>query len=105
MKFVILNVAILIAAVVAGYLEYVVYPAVMTAPLAGSGGTGPFGYGESNAVLHLSFLSFRVDANSRCFQNTCYGRLIGVPAFDFCQALIYALVVINIVHFYNLRKK
>jgi len=94
------NLIILLLALVAGYLQYVAYPALMTAP-APPNGTG---FGETNVVLSLSFLTFQFSATSpNCLGSPCTIR--GVPAFDFCQALIYLVVLINLVRFVRLQSK
>ena len=98
MKFVLLNVTLMLLSVVAGYLQYVAYPALMTAPTLANGGNG---FGESNVVLNLSFLTFQLNAIGTCSNSPCL--LKGVPAFDFCQAMIYLVIVVNLVHLYNRR--
>jgi hypothetical protein len=99
-KFVLLNLAFILLAIIAGYLQYVAYPALMTAPTPENGGNG---FGESNVVLNLSFLTFQLNATGTCSSSPC--ELKGVPAFDFCQAMIYLIIVINLVHLYNRRSK
>lgn len=99
-KFIATNGILLLLALVAGYLEYVAYPALMT------GSTPPFGdgFGESNVVLNLSFLTYRFTAtNPNCGSSGC--TLVGVPAFDFCQGLIYLVILINVAHFIRLKSK
>jgi hypothetical protein len=95
-KFVLINVTILLLALVAGYLQYAVYPGVLSAPVPAGG------YGESNPVLILSFLTFQINATGNCLGGTCVLR--GVPAFDFCQAMIFLLIIVNIVHAINRRR-
>ena len=99
-KFVLMNAILLLLALIAGYLQYVAYPALMTSPLPPNG----YGFGESNVVLTLSFLTFQFSAtNPNCLTPGCV--LKGVPAFDFCQGLIYLVVLINLVHFIRLRTR
>jgi len=55
-------------------------------------------------VLTLSFLTFQLSAvNSNCTSGVCPVK--GVPAFDFCQALVYLVILINLVHFVRLKSK
>jgi hypothetical protein len=99
-KFILTNVILLLLAGVAGYLEYVAYPALMTSPFPPNG----YGFGETNVVLNLSFLTFQLSAvNSNCASSICPVK--GIPAFDFCQALIYLVILVNLVHFVRLRTK
>jgi len=101
-KFVVLNITILFLAIVAGYLQYVAYPALLSAPMITSGGNGPFGFGETNVVLNLSFLTFQINAVGNCSGNSC--ELRGVPAFDFCQAMVYLVIIVNVIHSINRRR-
>ncbi len=99
-KFILTNAVVLLLALVAGYLEYVAYPALMTAPVPPAG----TGFGESNVVLSLSFLTFQLSAtNPNCTGGPCF--LKGEPAFDFCQALIYLVILMNLARFVRLRSK
>src|SRR5579872_5536225 len=99
-KFILTNVVLLVLAAVTGYLQYVAYPALMTSPLPPNGN----GFGETNVVLILSFLTFQLSAvNSNCASSVCPVK--GVPAFDFFQALIYLTILINLVRFVQLRSK
>jgi len=99
-KFVLINVTLILLAVVAAYLQYIAYPALMTAPTPANGGNG---FGETNVVLNLSFLTFQLNSTGSCSNSPCL--LKGVPAFDFCQAMIYLVIVVNLVHLYNRRAK
>ena len=97
-RFVLMNSVLLLLAAVAGYLEYIAYPALMTSatPPVGTG------FGETNVVLSISFLTYRFSAtNPNCLNSGCV--LPGVPAFDFCQALIYLVILINLVRLVRLR--
>jgi hypothetical protein len=99
-KFIFTNLIILLLATLAGYLQYIAYPALMTSatPPVGSG------FGETNVVLTISFLTFQFSAtNPNCTNPGCV--LKGVPAFDFCQALLYLVILVNLVHFIRLRGK
>jgi len=99
-KFVLTNIVILVLALLAGYLQYVAYPALMTGA-APPNGTG---FGESNVVLSLSFLTFQLSAtNPNCLGGPCFLR--GVQAFDFCQALVYLVILVNLARFVRLRWK
>jgi len=92
-KFALINAILLLLALVAGYLEYVAYPALMTSPPPPSG----YGFGETNVVLTLSWLTYQFSAtNPNCLTPGCV--LKGIPAFDLCQGLIYLVVLINLVH-------
>ena len=100
-RFILTNLVIVLLAIMAGYLQYVAYPALMT----GSSLSGA-GFGETNVVLSLSFLTFQfsaTDPNSNCASSGCV--LKGVPAFDFCQALIYLLILVDLVRIVRLRSK
>ena len=99
-KFILINISLILLAIIAGYLQYVAYPALMTAPTPANGGNG---FGESNVILNLSFLTFQLNATGSCSNAPC--MLKGVPAFDFCQAMIYLVIVVNLVHVYNRRTK
>ena len=90
-RFVIINAILLLLALVAGYLEYSVYPAIMSQ-----------NFGETGILLRLSPLTFRLDG-TRCFQS-CQS-LVGIPSLDFFQIFVIALVVINLAHFFRLRKQ
>jgi hypothetical protein len=95
-KFVLVNIIILLLALVAAYLQYVAYPSLLSSsPSSG-------GYGETNIVLNLSFLTFQINAVGSCGGSSC--ELRGVPAFDFFQAMIYLLIIVNVVHLINRRR-
>src|ERR1700730_14813583 len=95
-KFALVNAIILILALVAAYLQYVAYPSLLSSsPSAG-------GYGETSIVLSLSLLTFQINAVGNCGSSSC--ELRGVPAFDFFQAMIYLLIIVNIVHLVNRRR-
>ena len=91
------NVVILALASLAAYLQYYLYPLVMARPL------GSFGFGETNISLKFSFLTFQYIA-TRCVGGTCK-PLTGVPAFDFFQAMIALLIFVNVLQYFNTRKK
>ncbi len=76
-------------ALVAAYLEYSVYPAIMNQS-----------FGETGILLRLSPLTFRLDG-TRCYQ-TCQ-TLVGIPSLDFFQIFLIALVAVNLAHFFRLR--
>jgi hypothetical protein len=99
-KFLLTNLILLLLAAIAGYLQYVAYPALLTSQLPPNGN----GFGETNVVLNLSFLTFQLNAvNSNCSSAVC--PIKGVPAFDFCQAVIYLIILLNLVRFIQLRSK
>lgn len=85
---------------VAAYLQYYVYPLVMSRPQGSASGEG---FGETNISLHFSFLTYHYVA-TRCIEGACT-RLVGVSDFDFFQALIVLAVILNLLHYLNLRKK
>lgn len=87
-KFLASNAFLILFAAVAAYLEYSVYPQIMS---------GPGGFGETNVNIHLSFLTFRIDA-TRCGLTGC-PTLVGVPSLDFFQLFLIAIVLINVVHY------
>ena len=83
-RFVALNLIVLLLAAVAAYLEYSVYPSIMT-------GT----YGEINPSLHLSVLTFTWDA-VKCSQSCV--TIPGLPALDFFQIFILIVILFNLSH-------
>lgn len=95
-KHVATNVILVILAFVAAYLQFDVYPRIMSA-------TGGYGFGEKDVALKLSFLTFQYTA-TRCTYTSCVTQ-IGVPAFDFFQAIILVVVITNLVHFYYTKKQ
>lgn len=99
-RYAITNAILLFFAGIAAYLEYSLYPLVMTRPLGSPAGLG---FGETNVSLKFSFLTFQYIA-TRCMGTTCT-PLVGIPAFDFFQVLIIALVVYNVMHFINFRSR
>lgn len=103
LKFAITNLILVFLAAIAAYLEYVAYPALMTQVNNFSGGSGPFGFGETIRSLKLSFLTYQYNV-TRCYPAPCTS-LAGLPSFDFFQMFILAIVIINIVHFYNVTRK
>lgn len=94
-NFILTNVVVLFLALVAGYFEYVAYPALMSGPSFPYGA----GFGETNVVLNLSFLTFQVTATNTITCATPNCVLKGIPAFDFCQALVYLVILMNLAHF------
>jgi hypothetical protein len=80
-------------------LQYYLYPLIMSRAANTSSGLG---FGETDIRLKFSLLTFQYTA-TRCNSFSCT-RLVGIPAFDFFQAIIVALVVVNLLHFMNLRK-
>ena len=94
------NSVFMVLAIVAAYLQYYLYPLVMSRPLYSLTGLG---FGESDISLKFSFLTFQYTA-TRCMGSNCT-RLVGINAFDFFQLIIIILVIINVLHFLNTRKK
>ncbi len=78
-------------ALIAGYLQYVVYPSIISND-----------FGETGLSLKLSFLTFRYYA-SRCDGGYC-PRLAGVPAFDFFQLFVYLLILYTTIRFIQTRR-
>jgi len=94
------NLIILALAGVAGYLQYYLYPLIMSRP------PYPFtalGFGETNISIKFSILTFQYTA-TRCMGTSC-AKLAGIPAFDFFQVIIIILVFANVLHYINTRKK
>ena len=89
-RMVIINSVLGLLAIISGYLEYVVYPSIISS-----------NFGETNVRLNLSFLSFRFYA-TRCEGGFC-PRLAGVPAFDFFQLFVYLIILYNAVKFIQSR--
>lgn len=100
-NFILTNAMLLLMALVAGYLEYIAYPALVSSPSFPYG----TGFGETNVVLNLSFLTFQLTATNTTTCATANCVLKGVPAFDLCQALVYLVILINLVHFVRSRSK
>jgi len=98
-NFIFTNVVLLLMAILAGYLEYVAYPALMSNPSFPYG----TGFGETNVVLNLSFLTYSFTATNTATCGTANCLLKGVPAFDFCQALVYLVILINLAHIIRVR--
>lgn len=84
-----------IFALIAAYLQYSVYPTIMSA-------TNGYGFGLKNVSLKLSFLTFQY-STTKCTYVSCV-RQVGVPAFDFFQAIVLVIVMMNALHLYNLRQ-
>lgn len=88
-RFVVVNLILGLLALVAGYFEFYSYPSLLIS------------YGETNLSLHVSFLTYSFSA-TRCYGVNCT-HLTGVPAFDFFQFFIYAIIVYTILQFIRLR--
>jgi hypothetical protein len=99
-KQIVTNLVILALASIAAYLQYYLYPLIMARPLDPVSGLG---FGETNISLRFSFLTFQYTA-TRCMGSSC-SKLVGIPAFDFFQVMIIALVFVNLLHYVNTRKK
>lgn len=82
-----------ILALIVAYLQYFLYPALMTGPE----------FGLKNVTINFSFLTFQYSV-TRCEYSSCV-RQVGVPAFDIFQAIILITVVMNMVHLYYVSKK
>ena len=85
-------VILLLLAAIAAYLEYSVYPAIMTQS-----------FGETGLSLQLSVLTFRWNAVS-CISGNCK-QIPGVQALDFFQIFVLALVLVNLSHYLGQRKR
>jgi len=90
-SFIVMNVIFLLLAAIAAYLEYSVYPAIMTQS-----------YGETGLSLHLSVLTFNWNAVS-CLSASCK-QVPGVQALDFFQIFLLVFVLMNLSHFLGHRK-
>ena len=84
---------LMVFATIAAYLQYYFYPLIIS---------GPSGFSETNITLKFSFLTFQY-ISTRCTNFSC-ARLVGIPAFDFFQAIVLILVAFNLLHLYNVRK-
>ena len=91
-KFVATNIILLLIAAIAAYLEYSVYPAIMTQS-----------FGETGLSLQLSALIFRWNAIS-CIYGSCK-QILGVQALDFFQIFVLAIIFVNLSHYFGQRKK
>jgi hypothetical protein len=91
-----------VLALIAAYLEYEVYPSIMSG--------APFL--ESDISLHLSLFSYAYDS-VRCTPDVSVANcpagsvqtIIGIPAFDFFQLFIAVIIIVNIYHALRLSKK
>jgi hypothetical protein len=102
-KFAFTNAILVLIALVAAYLQYDVYPAIMT--------KSPF-Y-ETNITLHLSIFTFTYDSTRCTLSDTTVSNcsaaggtvvhILGVPAFDFFQLFIAMIILANIYHFWTRR--
>lgn len=81
------NIVLIIAAILSAYLEYVAYRKDLVSEL------------ETHIGLRLSFLTYQYDAIRGSTQ------IIGLPAFDFFQAIVYLAIIINIWHFLRVGKR
>lgn len=93
-KFIVLNLIIVLLLAIVAYFEFYYYPSIM----AGSN------YGESNLTLVLGLLTYRYDFN-RCSMSCPGPRLTGVPALDFFQLLLIVLVVSHVTHYWSYRRR
>lgn len=96
-------VILILIALLAGYLQYSYYPAIMAKP--------PFL--EWNITLHLSPFSYAYNA-TRCVgiqdtASTCplssVQNIIGVPAFDFFQLFVAIVILASLYHLWTYNKK
>ena len=81
------NVLLMIAAVILAYLEYVAYRQDLVSEL------------ETNIVLKISFLTFQYEAVRGSTQ------IVGLPSFDFFQAVLYIAILFNAWQFIKARRK
>lgn len=76
-------------ALIAAYLQYVYYPSLLLSNQ----------FVETNVSLHLSFLTFQFDA-------TRGTELVpGIPSLDFFQVLIVSIILLNISHYIERRRR
>lgn len=85
-KLIATNIVLIIVAVIAAYLQYVAYRQDMVSEL------------ETNIVLKLSFLTYQYDAVRGST------HIIGLPAFDFFQAIVYLAIIFNAWYFITASK-
>ena len=88
-KFVATNAILLLLSAIAAYLQYSVYPAIITQE-----------YGETNVALHISLLTYSWSA-TKCIGGIC-ARLAGLWALDFFQIFILAVFLLNISRFISM---
>jgi hypothetical protein len=91
-RFSISTLIIALLALLAGYLQYSVYPAIMTNQ-----------FGETNISLHLFFFTYTLDAQKCVSANSC-PVVAGLPSFDFAQLLVAILILMQVYHFVKVRK-
>jgi hypothetical protein len=73
--------------VVAAYLQYIVYPSIMSNK-----------FGETQIQLHLSFLTYWYSAKNCVVSASCF-NIPGLPAFDFAQLFFILLAAMIVLHF------
>lgn len=88
-RFFLTNIILAFLALVSAYLEYVYYPSLLL--------SAPFG--ERNLSLHLSLFTYSFDA-------TRGSEFVpGIPALDFFQIFVIAILLINLSHYLEWRRK
>ena len=90
-SFVALDFILVIIAVLAMYLQYVVYPSIITNT-----------YGESDLSLHLSLLTFSWNA-MKCYALAACASIQGVSALDFFQVFLVVIALANISHYLKIK--
>lgn len=91
-RFSISSLVIALLAIVAAYLQYSVYPAIMSNQ-----------FGETNISLHISFFTYMLDAQKCTGFNSC--QLIqGLPSFDFAQLFAALFILTQVYHLLKIRR-
>lgn len=86
-RFALTSLVLAVLALLSVYLEYVVYPSIMSSQ-----------YGETEIQLHLSILTYWFSAKNCVVSSSCL-NIPGVPAFDFVQLFLLLLVLTLVYHF------
>ncbi len=92
-RFVLVTVLLAFLAFISGYLQYSAFPALMSGPA----------FQEYDLSLHLSFLTYRIDAWRCVLPDSCQ-FYPGLPSFDFAQLFGIILILVLVYHYAKFRK-
>ncbi|MGI0078791.1 MAG: hypothetical protein ACRECH_04135 [Nitrososphaerales archaeon] len=76
-------------ALIAAYLQYLYYPSVLLSNQ----------FGETNVSVHLSFLTFQVNATRGV------EVVPGIPSLDFFQFFVIVIILVSLSHYFERRRK
>jgi hypothetical protein len=91
-RFSLSSLVIALLAIVAAYLQYSVYPAIMANQ-----------FGETNISLHISFFTYTLDAQKCTGFNSCQ-IIAGLPSFDFAQLFAALFILTQVYHLVKMRR-